>query len=149
MTLVLVWAVLGRNGALHSSMVGPSAAAELVRHHALKGRQVVWAVLGAHTAAADFAQRFPRFRVLAYARCQRASLLYAALNLTSVFFLVFYPKLMHACSGVVHALQSVGATTSSPSAQLSRCCALASANPGGLPLEKSALLATLPRRVYR
>jgi hypothetical protein len=39
-----------------------AAAAELVRQHASEGRQVVWAVLGAHTAAADFAQRFPELR---------------------------------------------------------------------------------------
>ena len=36
-----------------------AAAAEVVRQHAAEGRQVVWAVLGAHTAAADFARRFP------------------------------------------------------------------------------------------
>jgi inosine-uridine nucleoside N-ribohydrolase len=39
-----------------------AAAAELVRQHAAEGRQVVWAILGAHTAAADFARRFPELQ---------------------------------------------------------------------------------------
>ena len=36
-----------------------AAAAAVVRRHAATGRQVVWVILGAHTAAADFARRFP------------------------------------------------------------------------------------------
>lgn len=39
-----------------------AAAADLVRQHAVDGRQVVWAILGAHTAVADFARRFPELR---------------------------------------------------------------------------------------